>query len=185
VLEHIVESEGVLSYFSKFLKDGGDFIVSLPNISFCDIKVDILNNNFIYTDTGILDKTHIKFYTHKSIAEMMTRLNLEISECKPKVAYFSQNCINLPSSIIRHIKKDPHSFVYQYVLKVKPSTKNKTELEKTNNSMTDLKWDGVSLELNRLKKSRWVQMVFPSGSLQNQLARKIKNIYMSRKINCI
>lgn len=182
VLEHTLEPEKVLFYFSSFLKDGGHFIISLPNISFCDIKVDILNNDFTYTDTGILDRTHIKFYTYKSISEMMTRLNVEISECKPKVAYFSRSCINLPSSIIRYIKKDPHSFVYQYVLKAKASTKNKTELKIVNNRMTNLEWNSVSVELNKLKRRRWVQTVIPLGSRRNKWARKIKKIYMGRKI---
>lgn len=181
ILEHLLEPEQVLSYLTKLLKVDGNLIVSLPNISFCDIKVGLLNNDFTYTDTGILDRTHIKFYTHKSIADMMTHLNIEIYDCKPKVAYFSQNSINLPASIIRYIEKDPHSFIYQYVLHVKPSSKSRVELEKINRKMTDLSWDRISLELNQLKKRRWIQIVFPQGSLQNKMARKLKNSFMGRK----
>ncbi len=179
ILEHLLDPEQVLVFLMKLLNVNGNLIISLPNVAFCDIKLGLLNDEFTYTDTGILDKTHIKFYTYKSIAEMMTRLGLEIEECKPKVAYFSQNNIKAPALIKRYIKQDPHSFVYQYVLKVRVSNKNKIELEKINKEKIDLKWNDISFELNKIKKSHLISYLLPRGSWQYTIAKKIKT-YLKR-----
>jgi len=176
ILEHLLDPEQVLVFLTKLLKVDGSLIISLPNVAFCDIKLGILNDEFTYTDTGILDKTHIKFYTYKSIVEMMTRLGLEIEECKSKVAYFSQSNIKAPALIKRYIKQDPLSFVYQYVLKVRVSNKNKIELEKTNKEKIDLKWNDISFELSKIKKNHLIKYFLPSGSLQFKIAKKIKTI---------
>jgi|GEM_PF-1611241 len=179
VLEHISSAEEVLYHFSKFLKSDGAFIISIPNISFCDIKIGLLRDNFDYSETGILDKTHIKFYTYKSIAKLMTKLELEIVECKPKVGYFSEelNNMNVPRYIRRYIKKNPHSFVYQYVLKAKPSNKSKEKLEKINMHKMNLNWSLISRELSNIKKNRLIQKLFPSGSIRHSLAKRFKNTY--------
>jgi len=178
ILEHLVNPERALTYFTKFLKEDGNLIISLPNVSFCDIKLGLLNNEFTYSDTGILDKTHLKFYTHKSIAEMLSRLGFEICDCKPKVAFFSQNGVKMPMPIMHYIKKDPHSFVYQYVIKVKPSDKSKVDLEKSNSNLMNLTWNSISEELNKLKKQKILKRLFPVSSHRYKMAKRLKNLLM-------
>ncbi len=183
VLEHILNPEEVIKKLKNFLKKDGFFIISLPNVAFCDIKVGLLKNNFTYSDTGILDKTHLKFYTHKSISNMMTDLNLEITNCLAKVSYYSNDkSKSIPNSVKKYINKDPHSFVYQYLIKAVPCKKNIDILNKINNAKMDIKFKQISKSLKKVVRNNKLRNLFPKGTKRYNYAVKIKN-YIDRKRN--
>jgi 2-polyprenyl-3-methyl-5-hydroxy-6-metoxy-1,4-benzoquinol methylase len=78
VLEHVLYPDVVLNFFaSNYLKDGGKVIVSLPNVANWQIRCSLLLGNFNYTDTGILDKTHLHLYTFKSAKNLIYKSNLK------------------------------------------------------------------------------------------------------------
>ncbi len=182
VLEHILNPNEVIGRLKKFLKKDGFFIISLPNVAFCDIKVGLLKNNFTYADTGILDKTHLKFYTYKSISNMMTDLNLEITECLAKVSYYSNDTSKIPKVIKKYIDKDPHSFVYQYLIKAVPSKKDRNILNKINNAKMDIKFKQISRPLKKVLRNNRLRILFPKGTKRYDIALKIKD-YIGRKRN--
>lgn len=79
VLEHLVDPPGAYrALVTRYLKPGGRIVVSLPNIANWRIRLDLLLGRFEYTDTGILDRTHLHFYTfsaaRKTFASADTRL---------------------------------------------------------------------------------------------------------------
>jgi 2-polyprenyl-3-methyl-5-hydroxy-6-metoxy-1,4-benzoquinol methylase len=78
VLEHVNSPERVLKFFQKYLKKNGQIVVSLPNIANWKIRLGLLFGKFDYTDSGILDRTHLKLYTYKSGRELMHRSGLKI-----------------------------------------------------------------------------------------------------------
>ena len=79
ILEHLMFSEKVLNFFiTNHLKSNGKVIISLPNVANFTIRVGLLFGNFNYTESGILDKTHLHLYTLKSAKEFINRNNLEI-----------------------------------------------------------------------------------------------------------
>ena len=67
VLEHLIDPMDVLRKLSRFLKVDGKFLIDIPNISHSSIKYNLLMNNFNYTSMGLLDSTHIRFFTLRSI----------------------------------------------------------------------------------------------------------------------
>jgi 2-polyprenyl-3-methyl-5-hydroxy-6-metoxy-1,4-benzoquinol methylase/septal ring factor EnvC (AmiA/AmiB activator) len=75
VLEHLSEPTSVLHRYSNLLKDEGIILVSVPNIAHADIALNLLNGKFNYTDTGILDNTHLKFFTKRSFLEWIDLYN--------------------------------------------------------------------------------------------------------------
>ena len=83
VLEHILFPEQIVKKFQSFLKKDGKMIISIPNVSHASIKANILLNNFDYTETGILDKTHIKFFTYKTFIKFLNDAGLKIGKFKP------------------------------------------------------------------------------------------------------
>lgn len=86
VLEHLVNPQRTLTYFVKnYLKEGGRVIISLPNVAHLTIRLSLLFGKFDYTDTGILDKTHLHLYTLKSARELIDSVGLEVKE----IAYSS------------------------------------------------------------------------------------------------
>jgi len=79
ILEHLMFPEKVLNFFiTNHLKSNGKVIISLPNVANFTIRVGLLFGNFNYTESGILDKTHLHLYTLKSAKEFINRNNLEI-----------------------------------------------------------------------------------------------------------
>lgn len=74
VLEHLVEPWSALINISKMLKKGGSIIISLPNIAHLDIIKALIDNEFNYTRWGILDNTHLRFYTASSFADMIKNI---------------------------------------------------------------------------------------------------------------
>lgn len=78
VLEHLQNPFFVLKYFKKFLKEEGIILISLPNIATWTIRSHLLFGNFAYTEKGILDKTHLHFYTIKTAKEYLHECGLYI-----------------------------------------------------------------------------------------------------------
>lgn len=63
VLEHLKDASGLLRAARPLLKDDARVIVSLPNIAHWAIRWALLRGRFDYTDYGIMDRTHLHFYT--------------------------------------------------------------------------------------------------------------------------
>lgn len=80
VLEHLIDGKTALDFFVKnYLKEEGKVIISLPNIANLGIRLKLLFGNFDYTNTGILDKTHLHLYTYKSAIQMTEASGLKVS----------------------------------------------------------------------------------------------------------
>lgn len=73
VLEHIRNAEHVLSKFKRYLRKDGVLIVSLPNFVNLYVRLNVLLGRFPYHNKGILDETHVKFYTKKSARRMLQK----------------------------------------------------------------------------------------------------------------
>lgn len=75
VLEHLVFPAEVLYEFRNLLKENGRILISIPNIAHYDIINGLLNENFNYSDMGILDNTHLRFFTKSSFAQYIDSAN--------------------------------------------------------------------------------------------------------------
>ena len=67
VLEHLRYPEEILKYVKQFLKPNGVVLACIPNLMNISVMKQILNGNFTYTETGLLDKTHIHLFTFHEI----------------------------------------------------------------------------------------------------------------------
>lgn len=70
VLEHLRNPEGVLRETGRLLEDDGSVLLSMPNVAHNSVVFNLLENRFEYTEVGILDKTHLKFYTYPSLKRL-------------------------------------------------------------------------------------------------------------------
>ncbi len=83
VLEHLVDPWAVLSRLTeKYLAVGGKVIVSLPNARHFSLVVPLLFGKFDYRERGILDKTHLRFFTRNSAANLLRSAGLTIEATK-------------------------------------------------------------------------------------------------------
>ena len=74
VLEHLLNPWDALVNVINFLKPDGQIIISLPNIGHIDIIRALFNGEFNYNDVGLLDSTHIRFFTANSFADMIRNI---------------------------------------------------------------------------------------------------------------
>ena len=70
VLEHLRDPLGALIYCKELLCKGGRIVASIPNLMNIGVVKDLLDGNFTYRDTGLLDRTHIHMFTYREIIRM-------------------------------------------------------------------------------------------------------------------
>lgn len=71
VLEHITAPASTLKKCHHLLAEKGQIIASIPNVLFFPVMYDLIKNgDWKYSDSGVLDNTHVKFYTRKSIIRL-------------------------------------------------------------------------------------------------------------------
>jgi SAM-dependent methyltransferase len=83
VLEHLRDPAAVLRRSIPALKDSGKVIVSVPNVANWIIRLGLLFGNFDSTDRGILDKSHLHFFTLRTLREMMSEVSCRVLDVTP------------------------------------------------------------------------------------------------------
>ena len=78
VLEHLVDPLRVLVELDRCLAPGGFVIISVPNIAHLWIRLLLLLGRFDYLDRGILDHSHLRFFTERSLRAMLADAGLLI-----------------------------------------------------------------------------------------------------------
>ena len=73
ILEHLPEPERALTRLLPLLKPDGLLLVSLPNVANVTVRLGLLFGRFPSTDRGILDRTHLRFYTRRTGRELLSR----------------------------------------------------------------------------------------------------------------
>jgi len=81
ILEHLVEPYSLLKAVHKKLKNGGQAIISVPNIRNWRILFELIfKGDWRYVDAGVLDKTHLRFFARKSMKRMIFETGFEIKK---------------------------------------------------------------------------------------------------------
>jgi 2-polyprenyl-3-methyl-5-hydroxy-6-metoxy-1,4-benzoquinol methylase len=78
VLEHCRFPERVLSQLRPATRDDGALFVSLPNVANYRVRIQLLRGHFHYTDHGLLDRTHLRFFTLTSALGLVSSAGYEI-----------------------------------------------------------------------------------------------------------
>ena len=78
VLEHLRDPHHVLELVRRSLNDGGRVFISVPNIANVTIRLGLLFGIFEYRERGILDNTHLRFYTMRTIRREIERAGFRI-----------------------------------------------------------------------------------------------------------
>lgn len=78
VLEHLVDPAAVLRTLAHHLAPGGRFVLSLPNVAHLWVRLGLLLGHFDYTDRGIMDRTHLHFYTRRTVIELLESAGLHV-----------------------------------------------------------------------------------------------------------
>jgi GT2 family glycosyltransferase len=78
VIEHMTDPWGALDRINTLLKPGGEVIMSIPNIRHYKIIKKLIKNQWFYEKEGILDKTHLRFFTLPTLIQLLNYSGFEI-----------------------------------------------------------------------------------------------------------
>ena len=77
ILEHLVDPWSTLKKLNRLLKPGGSIVVSIPNVRHYSVVIPLIFlGDWRYTQEGLLDSTHIRFFTGKTARRMFTQEGL-------------------------------------------------------------------------------------------------------------
>ena len=80
VIEHLREPWAAVKKFASWLKPGGEILASVPNVQHISILRDLLTGVWPYAEAGILDRTHLRFFTLPSIRTLFTDAGLSFEK---------------------------------------------------------------------------------------------------------
>lgn len=78
IIEHLPDPERILRECRELLAPKGQVIISLPNVANITVRLALLFGQWNYTERGILDKTHLRFFTRRTARRMIDNAGYEI-----------------------------------------------------------------------------------------------------------
>ncbi len=123
VLEHLKDTKQVLLKLKSFLKPDGYLLISIPNGTHGSIGLEVLDGRFEYQKTGLLDNTHLRFFSRFTFLRMLeeagfwvTKLDRVIME--PWNTELATLWKNYPREITAYAEKaNPDYSTYQFIIK--------------------------------------------------------------------
>lgn len=125
VLEHIRQPERVLHASRSLLAPNGQLLLSVPNAAYCGLVADLMQGEFLYRDEGLLDRTHLRFFTRQSLLRFMADAHWAIESLEPLVrqlpdSEFSTRFDELPPAVARYLLSGPDALTYQFIGVARP-----------------------------------------------------------------
>ena len=80
VLEHVYDPLGTLRMYLQFLKPGGSVLISVPNIANWEARLNLFFGRFEYATSGVMDRTHIRFFTRSSARRIVKAAGLAVEQ---------------------------------------------------------------------------------------------------------
>jgi 2-polyprenyl-3-methyl-5-hydroxy-6-metoxy-1,4-benzoquinol methylase len=123
VLEHLREPLETLRRCTSLLAPGGRVLISIPNIAHASVRLQLLRGHFQYTETGLLDRTHLRFFDRTSMIELLASAGLRVETELPIRHSPEEEGVDweaLPSEVRRELEGDSASDIYQFVVVARP-----------------------------------------------------------------
>jgi len=125
ILEHLRNPTRVLIALRDKLLPDGFILISLPNVAHYSVRFKLLLGKFEYTDGGLLDKTHLRFFTLKSARRMIHEAGYTIEHFDMNMSYtylgrFLGRMPRFYRVVLSLMKIAPNFFGYQFFFKLKP-----------------------------------------------------------------
>jgi methionine biosynthesis protein MetW len=99
ILEHLKNPDQLLTVLREKLSPSGSLIVSLPNVAHWSVRWQLLTGRFTYTPYGLLDTTHVRFFTYSSAQDLIRNAGFTIE----RVAIDPDAGIPLVNGLIRRL----------------------------------------------------------------------------------
>jgi 2-polyprenyl-3-methyl-5-hydroxy-6-metoxy-1,4-benzoquinol methylase len=122
VLEHLIDPDAVLRSALPLLVSGGAVVISIPNVTHGSLRLALLQGRWDYRETGLLDRTHLRYFSRKSVIQMVADAGLHITNLwgtvlDPLASDAEIDDESLPGTIVDWVRRQPDALTYQFVLR--------------------------------------------------------------------
>jgi len=122
VLEHLRDPLPVLRDAVGLLAPGGFVVVSVPNVAHAAVRLALLQGRWDYRRLGLLDATHLRFFTRASLLDLLGEAGLGVQSLERTVAPWDATEIEIdkslvPDEVVRSLDLDREATTYQFVAK--------------------------------------------------------------------
>jgi 2-polyprenyl-3-methyl-5-hydroxy-6-metoxy-1,4-benzoquinol methylase len=163
VLEHLRDPWRVLREVQPFLKPDGYVIASIPNIAHGAIRLSLLQGQFEYADVGLLDNTHLRFFTRETVEKLFADTGYFIDAMeRVKIPIFSGSNLfpavdrkAFDPALLAQVERDPEVETLQFVVRAFPLSRDgKYAALKTRYQDLEHRLQQEQLECNQLQQER-------------------------------
>jgi 2-polyprenyl-3-methyl-5-hydroxy-6-metoxy-1,4-benzoquinol methylase len=121
VLEHVRDPDRVLADLLGVLAPDGRVVLSIPNVAHVDVRLMLLLGEWRYQTLGLLDDSHLRWFTRRSIAELLRAARLEPVAVRRTVAGAFGSGIELPrdqipAELVAALLADAEATTFQFVV---------------------------------------------------------------------
>lgn len=188
IIEHLADPGYVISILSKKLAPNGKILVSIPNIAHIDVVANLIDGRFNYGETGILDNTHLRFWTESSFYDFIKNINEHYgTNLSPKL--IGKTIVEHPILDTRYFREicGDEIFTFQNIFELK-NEKHPTipHLQKKNNYRDiivaiDVRNEVADLKTELAKKDEVIHQLESSFSWKiTKPLRKIRSLFRRR-----
>ncbi len=127
ILEHIYDTESVLSAAEALLTPNGKVIISIPNAGYVGALLSLYDDSWRYREEGILDRTHIRFYTKQSVFELLAHSGFDGVICDRVCrdlldSEFTQRIDSQADAVRDWLLAKPEGATYQFIVEARPKS---------------------------------------------------------------
>src|SRR5215210_2104314 len=125
VLEHLKDPLQALRRLESFLGPRGYVVASIPNIAHGSVRLALMQGKFRYHSLGLLDSTHLRFFTRESLEQLFKDAGFLITELRRTTRGIFDTEIEIDREMVTEeildlVHRDPEGLTYQFVLTAQP-----------------------------------------------------------------
>jgi SAM-dependent methyltransferase len=129
ILEHLASPEEMLCAIRGWLKPQGTILLSIPNVANITVRIALLSGRFSYSDRGLLDRTHLRFFTRRSAIDLVAGCGLRVDRVTATAMPVELAWPLLGRFLLRPLSRAltmaaarlwPTLFGYQFVIEARP-----------------------------------------------------------------
>lgn len=130
ILEHLRQPQILLEQCRQMLATQGRLLVSVPNVGYSGLLAELFRGDFRYRVEGLLDNTHLRFFTRRSLARLLDECGWQVDEMQAVLldlpdSEFANVFNELPPAVARYLLTLPDGLAYQFIADTQP-VKNRT-----------------------------------------------------------
>ena len=151
VLEHLVDPQAVLIKSSNFLKNNVFIVASVPNVAHSSIRAMLVEGRWDYAELGLMDKTHLRFFTRSTLIDLFTNASYIIKNINSVKLSAQQvnfltgmNLMNKSIKYVEDIATDDRIHDFQYVIMATPA-ESINVAQSLNNNLKNKPSDGLRI----------------------------------------